>query len=236
MSDPDRLLLDVSKWAYNGLVAENDRLVADKTHLEGALEQLQADLQSKTHAYAESVRKNKALENKLEDERTRGLKVKDKWEVEREGWKQQLRGKQVKVDSLEVELKDVKSAIQEERAGMAGRMQAIQKAHTEHTRRLEKHFSDELVRITTKVSRFLVEQADEAKERLSNGMGGMATLTNGSEEDKVDDKEQGEERDQRLDDQDEIDPSFDDHPYPTVRSSQHIRTPRNPPPRFLWLI
>lgn len=178
MPNPSTLPVDVSQWAYAGLVAENGHLTADNARLNATLEQLSQELNTKSDAHTEAVKKNKLLEKKLEnehakgvklleDERAKGTKLQEKWEAEKRGLQKQLGEKQSQLDNLSNRIRNVKGAFDAYQGLEKSKLDELRSAHKEHTDRLEEHFKSELIRMTANVTQFLAGQRDDAIARVS---------------------------------------------------------------------
>jgi chromosome segregation ATPase len=92
------VLVDVAKfgdWARDGCVQENARLSQ-------AIEQMQADLLEKTNIHAESIKKNRLLEKKVEEECQKRLKL----DEETKALNAKLGEKDRRITSLKAEVTD----------------------------------------------------------------------------------------------------------------------------------
>jgi chromosome segregation ATPase len=182
----------------SGLVAEVQGLVTANDHLTATLQQLEQQLTSKTQAHSESVRKNQALEDKLETERIKGLKVKEKLELEIKGLKGKLKDKEDKIKVLEKEVKGVKSKAElDARNKVEGELSLLRTAHEDQQRRLIEQFKDTLKGLAVGWTRTLEKDVEVAEKRFEAMMGSAGSM-------EVDEKEQDGQRFDR----EEIDPDL----------------------------
>lgn len=202
----------------SGLVAEVQGLVTANDHLTATLQQLEQQLTSKTQAHSESVRKNQALEDKLEIERVKGLKVKEKLELEIKGLKGKLKDKEDKVKVLEKEVKGVKSKAElDARNKVEAELGLLKTAHEDQQRRLIEQFKDTLKRLAVGWTRSLEKDVEVAEKRFEAMMGSSETM-------QVDEKEQDVQRFER----EEIDPDLMHDHYRHVEAVSPAPSPARP--------